>query len=73
MKIFEQVLTKYKIPYLKCTTWSTDGYYRETKEMVEHRIKQGCQAVEMECSADGGNREIFAIKFLDSFCTVEIF
>ena len=49
--VFEQVLTEYKIPYIKCTTWSTDGFYRETKEMVEHRIKQGCQAVEMECSA----------------------
>ncbi len=49
--IFEQVLEEYKIPYIECTTWSTDGFYRETKEMVEHRISQGCQAVEMECSA----------------------
>ncbi len=51
VKVFEQVLTEYKIPYRKCTTWSTDGFYRETKEMVEHRIQQGCQTVEMECSA----------------------
>ena len=48
--IFKQVLEQYKIPYIECTTWSTDGFYRETKEMVEHRIKQGCQAVEMECA-----------------------
>lgn len=51
VQIFKQVLEEYKIPYMECTTWSTDGFYRETKEMVEHRISQGCQAVEMECSA----------------------
>lgn len=51
MKVFEKVLAKHKLPYIKCTTWSTDGFYRETKEMVAHRIKQGCQAVEMECAA----------------------
>lgn len=48
--IFKQVLEKYKIPYIECTTWSTDGFYRETRDMVEHRIRQGCQAVEMECA-----------------------
>lgn len=51
VQVFERVLAKHQLPYIKCTTWSTDGFYRETKEMVEHRIKQGCQAVEMECSA----------------------
>lgn len=48
--IFEQVLDEYKIPYIECTTWTTDGFYRETRDMVEHRISQGCQAVEMECA-----------------------
>ena len=51
VQIFENVLDEYGIPYIECTTWSTDGFYRETKEMVEHRIKQGCKVVEMECSA----------------------
>ncbi len=51
VQVFKRVLAKHQLPYIKCTTWSTDGFYRETKEMVEHRIKQGCQAVEMECSA----------------------
>lgn len=48
--IFRQVLEEYKIPYIECTTWSTDGFYRETRDMVEHRIGQGCQTVEMECA-----------------------
>lgn len=51
MQIFRQVLAEHDIPYRECTTWSTDAFYRETKEMVSHRIGQGCQAVEMECSA----------------------
>lgn len=32
-------------------TWSTDGFYRETKEKVAYRKKEGCSVVEMECSA----------------------
>ncbi len=35
----------------KVTTWSTDGFYRETKAMVAYRKAEGCEAVEMECSA----------------------
>ena len=50
VQIFEQVLEEYKIPYIECTTWTTDGFYRETRDMVEHRVRQGCQAVEMECA-----------------------
>ncbi len=50
IQIFKDVLEECKISYMECTTWSTDCFYRETKDMVAHRIKQGCQAVEMECS-----------------------
>lgn len=50
VRIFEQVLEEYKIPFIECTTWTTDGFYRETRDMVEHRVKEGCQAVEMECA-----------------------
>lgn len=50
VEICKQVLEEYKIPYIECTTWTTDGYYRETRDMVEHRISQGCKTVEMECA-----------------------
>ena len=39
------------MPYIECATWSTDGFYRETREMVEYRGAEGCLAVEMECAA----------------------
>lgn len=37
--------------YRKCKTWTTDGFYRETKEMVEYRKAEGCSVVEMECAS----------------------
>ncbi|MDE7206986.1 MAG: nucleoside phosphorylase [Lachnospiraceae bacterium] len=50
VQIFKDILKEYKIPYIECTTWTTDAFYRETKDMVAHRVNQGCQAVEMECA-----------------------
>lgn len=32
-------------------TWSTDGFFRETKEKVAYRKAEGCAVVEMECAA----------------------
>ena len=32
-------------------TWTTDGFFRETKEKVFYRKSEGCSVVEMECSA----------------------
>ena len=39
------------IPFAACTTWSTDGFFRETKDMVKYRLEEGCSVVEMECAA----------------------
>lgn len=39
------------IKYEECKTWTTDGFFRETKDMVEYRRQEGCSVVEMECSA----------------------
>lgn len=47
----ERTLIKQKIPYRKCKTWTTDGFYRETKEMVLYRKSEGYSVVEMECAS----------------------
>lgn len=47
----EEVMTSMNIPYQECITWSTDGFYRETKEKVEYRKSEGCSVVEMECAS----------------------
>lgn len=41
----------FNIKYEECKTWTTDGFYRETKDMVNYRKQEGCTVVEMECSA----------------------
>ncbi len=47
----EKTLKRYNLSCIEVTTWSTDGFYRETKEKVEYRRIEGCAVVEMECSA----------------------
>jgi len=32
-------------------TWTTDGFYKETKDLLKYRVGEGCSVVEMECSA----------------------
>ncbi|MBR1430652.1 MULTISPECIES: nucleoside phosphorylase [Ruminococcus] len=44
-------LGEMSIPYERCTTWTTDAFFRETPDMVEYRRSEGCTAVDMECSA----------------------
>jgi len=38
-------------PYVTGTTWTTDGFYRETRARVQRRKEQGCLCVEMEAAA----------------------
>ena len=47
----EETLEKNGFPFVTCTTWSTDGFFRETKDMVKYRLEEGCSVVEMECAA----------------------
>lgn len=45
------VLDRRGFHYRKCKTWTTDGFFRETKEMAEYRKSEGCSVVEMECAS----------------------
>ena len=47
----EKTLKKHGLRYTEVLSWSTDGFFRETKEKVEYRKEEGCSVVEMECSA----------------------
>ena len=55
------------IPYVFGKTWTTDAFYRETKNNIEARKKDGCITVEMECAsvmAASQFRKIAAFQFL---------
>lgn len=45
------VLDAIAIPYQTCKTWTTDAFYRETRDKVQTRIQEGCTTVEMEFTA----------------------
>ena len=50
-KAIEKIITAHEFSFTEVMTWSTDGFFRETREKVLYRKKEGCSAVEMECSA----------------------
>jgi uridine phosphorylase len=39
------------VPFVTGTTWTTDGFYRETRNKVARRVAEGCLTVEMEAAA----------------------
>ena len=50
-RAIEQTILAHHMRYQEVVTWSTDGFFRETKEKVAYRKSEGCSVVEMECSA----------------------
>ena len=48
---FISVLKEFGYPYITGTTWTTDGFYRETQNKVARRKEMGAICVEMECAA----------------------
>ena len=48
-KAIEETVLEHGMKYVEVTTWSTDGFFRETKEKVAYRKSEGCSVVEMEC------------------------
>ena len=51
IRVMEDTFRKHGFHFVTCTTWSTDGFFRETKDMVKYRLEEGCSVVEMECAA----------------------
>ena len=39
------------MPFHPVTTWTSDGFFRETKEKVKKRMEEGCTVVDMEAAA----------------------
>lgn len=48
---FKSVLDEMHIDYLVGKTWTTDAFYRETKQKRNARLYEGCITVEMEFAA----------------------
>jgi len=59
----ETTLDEFGLPYAECRTWTTDGFYRETRELVEYRKAEGCCVVDMECAALSAVAEFRNVQF----------
>ena len=49
--VIKETILEHGMKYQEVITWSTDGFYRETKNKIAYRKREGCSVVEMECSA----------------------
>lgn len=49
--VLEREMKKTGIPYIAGKTWTTDAFYRETRDKIDLRIDEGCLTVEMESAA----------------------
>ncbi len=66
-----RALTRQGFRYKNVKTWTTDGFYRETKALAEYRVSEGCQVVEMECSALAAVAEFRGKRFGQIFFTAD--
>ena len=48
--MFKEILKENDFDYREGATWTTDAFYRETKDKVEYYKNKGCVCVEMEAS-----------------------
>lgn len=49
--VLREVLTEVGVPFDVGRTWTTDGFFRETRSRVDRRRAEGCHTVEMEAAA----------------------
>lgn len=59
----EKALENAGLTYRRCKTWTTDGFYRETKEMVRYRKSEGYSVVEMECASMAACAKVRGVVF----------
>jgi uridine phosphorylase len=58
-----KALEKRGIPYKYAKVWTTDGFYRETADMIKYRKSEGCAVVDMECAALAACAQFRGVKF----------
>jgi uridine phosphorylase len=51
VRVLEETLQEFDVPYLLGRTWTTDALFRETRGRIRRRLDEGCRVVDMESSA----------------------
>ena len=60
----EEIFRELQLPCVKGRVWTTDAFYRETRDQFEKRKAEGCLAVEMELSG---------VQAVCDFCGFELY
>lgn len=58
-------LASHHVPYSDVDVWTTDGFFRETPQMIALRLSEGCSAVDMECAALAAVARFYGVAFAE--------
>ncbi len=61
----KRVLSEMNVDYLVGKTWTTDAFYRETRQRVNARLYEGCITVEMEFTALAAVAQFRKVRFAE--------
>ena len=64
---FIDILNQYNCSYVEGKTWTTDAFYRETREKTQRRKEMGCICVEMECASMSAVSKFREVDFFEFF------
>ena len=61
------ILKELRVDYIMGKTWTTDAFYRETRQKINSRIYEGCLTVEMECASLMAVAQFRKVEFAEIF------
>jgi purine-nucleoside phosphorylase len=70
--VLESILNRWKIPYEKTKTWTTDAIFRETEKIREIRVAEGCSVVEMEAAAFYAVAKFRGVQAVQLICACDL-
>lgn len=70
-KVIEEYFLENNLHYEEVTTWTTDGFFRETADKVKSRVEEGCTCVDMECASLAACAKLREVQFSQIFFTAD--
>ena len=68
----EEIFRELQLPYVKGRVWTTDAFYRETRDQFAKRKAEGCIAVEMELAGVQAVCDFYGFELYDFLVTGDV-
>lgn len=68
----EAIFTELGLPFVSGRVWTTDAFYRETRDQFEKRKAEGCLAVEMEVAGVQAVCDFYGFELYDFLVTGDV-